>query len=280
MNRWPKHSLIAGVGLIVVVNAMVLGGVAYNRSSEPESTLRLSQRELIAPGRGYGNKENSGITLTLNWRVLPSVTLDDKKHGGAYAYKVGSPDWLNPAKMLALGFDRSALSQSSDGQLRTRQPLPRDVLLVLEFDGATYQAALARAARLREAASAREEKQASDVLRREKDANSRLFVVDAGLDVAALRTQYPDRGRYAIVRGHVRPNLTIEKNSAAPTGFISGVSASSLNVPLEWRHVFVGAAESWRDGPTSLAYTVDVKFGQRLEPWIGQATRVAPSASP
>ena len=66
MSRWPKHSLIAGVGLIVVVNAIVLGGVAYNRSSEPESALRLSERELAAPMRGYGNKENSGIALALN----------------------------------------------------------------------------------------------------------------------------------------------------------------------------------------------------------------------
>jgi hypothetical protein len=280
MNRWLKHSLIVGVGLIVVVNAIVLGGVAYNRSAEPESALRLSERELSPPGRGYGNKENSGMALALNWRVLPPDTHDAKKYAWAYAYNGGSPDWLNQAKMLALSFEKSAVSQSPDGQSRTRQPLSRDVLLVLELDGAAYQAALARAVQFSEAANAQEMKQASDVLKREQDENSRLFVVDAGLDVAALRAQYPDRSRYAIVHGQVRPNWAIGKDSAAPAGFISGVSANSLNVPLEWRHVFDGASAVRRDGQTSVRYTVDVKFGQRLEPWIGQATRVAPSASP
>jgi hypothetical protein len=280
MNRWPKHSLIAGVSLIVVVNAIALGGVAYNRSSNPESTLRLSERELGAPMRGYGNKENSGIALALNWRVLPPDTHDAKKHAWAYAYNGGSPDWLNPTKMLALGFEKSAVGRSPDEQSRPRLPLSRDVLLVLELDGATYQAALARAVRFSEVASAQEKEQASDVLKREKDVNSRLFVVDAGLDVAALRAQYPDRSRYAIVHGQVRPNWTVEKDSAAPAGVITDVSANSLNVPLEWRDVFVGAPAVRRDSQTSVRYTVDVKFGQRLEPWIGQATRVAPSVLP
>lgn len=280
MKRWPKHSLIAGVGLIVVVNAIVLGGVAYNCSSEPESALRLSERELSAPTRGYGNKENSGMTLALNWRVLPPDTHDAKKNAWAFAYNGGSPNWLNQAKMLALGFEKSAVSQSPDGQSRRSQSLSRDVLLVLELDGAAYQAALARAVQFSEATSAQEKKQASDMLKREQDENSRLFVIDAGLDVAALRARYPDRNRYAIVHGQVRPNGAVEKDNAALAGFISSVSANSLNVPLEWRHVFDGASAVRRDGQTSVRYTVDVKFGQRLEPWIGQATRVAPSASP
>ena len=36
---------------------------------------------------------------------------------------------------------------------------------------------------------------------REENESSRLFVIDAGLDSAALRTKYPDRARYAIVQG-------------------------------------------------------------------------------
>jgi hypothetical protein len=35
------------------------------------------------------------------------------------------------------------------------------------------------------------------MLKREQEENSRLFVVNAGLDVAALRTQYSDCSRYA-----------------------------------------------------------------------------------
>jgi len=74
--------------------------------------------------------------------------------------------------------------------------------------------------------------------------------------------------------------LSIEKDSSAPAGFISDISAKSLNVPLEWRHVFDGGTAIQRDGLMVVQYMVDVKFGQRLEPWIIRAMRVAPSASP
>ncbi len=276
MNWSPKHSLIAGLGLIVVVNAIVLGGVAYNRSGEPESALRLSERELVAPMRGYGNKENSGLPLMLNWRVLPAASSDSKRYSGANALAGGAPEWLDQAKMRALGFDMSVLSQRADGAARTRQGLARDVLLVLELDGAAYQTALARAVQHSQTAAAQEATPAGVVLKHEQENNSRRFVVDAGLDVAALRIRHPDRSRYAIVRGQVRPNWSREKDAVAPAGFISGVSSTRLNLPLEWRRVLEVAAMG-RDGPAPLRYVIDVHFGQRLEPWVAQAMRVAPS---
>lgn len=274
MNWLPKQTLIAGVGLIVMVNAIVLGGVAYNRSGEPESSLRLSERELTLPMRGYGNQENSGLALALNWRVLPPETQNSKQHLWGPGI---SPAWLNQAKMVALGFERPVLNPSPDGPLRIRQPLPRDVFVVLELDGAAYQAALARAIKSSEVASATAKAHASDVLKREQSKNSRLFVVDAGLDVAALRAQHPDRSRYAIVRGQVRANLDIDKDGAAPAGFVSGVGPDSLSVPLDWRHVFDSSSAVRRDDQVPFGYAVEVKFGQRLEPWVSQAMRIAPS---
>jgi len=161
---------------------------------------------------------------------------------------------------------------------RSRQPLPRDVLLVLELDGAAYKAALARAVQFSQAATPQETTQASAALKSEQEKNSRLFVVDAGLDVAALRTHYPDRSRYGIVHGQVSPNWVIEKNAVVPAGYVSGISANSVTVPLEWRHIFDGASAVREVGQASLRYAVDLKFGQRLEPWIAQATRVLPSS--
>jgi hypothetical protein len=275
MNGLPKKTLIAGVGLIVVVNAIVLGGVAYNRSGEPESALHLSDRELTAPTRWYGNKENSGLALALNWRVLPPAPHDPNKHSWA---SDGTADWLNEAKMVALGFEKSMPNQYPDKLSRIREPLPKDVLLVLELDGPAYQAALARAVKSSEGASAEAKTPASDALKREQHESSRLFVVDAGLDVAALRAQYPDRSRYAIVHGQVRANWRFDQNGAALAGFVSHVSPESVHVPLDWRQVFEGASAVRGDGPSPVAYAVEVKFGQRLEPWISQARRVTPSA--
>jgi len=65
-----KHTLLAGLGLIALTNAIALSGVVYNRSGDPEATLRLTQRELRTPYRWYGNRENSGLALSLVWRVL------------------------------------------------------------------------------------------------------------------------------------------------------------------------------------------------------------------
>ena len=46
-SRW--HTRFTGLALIAVVNGIAISGVAYNRSGEPESKLRLSERELYPP---------------------------------------------------------------------------------------------------------------------------------------------------------------------------------------------------------------------------------------
>ena len=71
MIAWTRrHTLIAGLGLILGVNAIVLGGVAYNRSGEPESLLQLSERELYTPfGRALrhvATQSYSATTLRMN----------------------------------------------------------------------------------------------------------------------------------------------------------------------------------------------------------------------
>lgn len=170
------------------------------------------------------------------------------------------------------------LSPFLDVQWRGRQLLPRNVFVVLELDGAAYQAALARAIKSNEVASAKAKAHASNLLKREQSENSRLFVVDAGLDVAALLDQNPDRSRYAIVRAQGRANLDIDKDGAAPNGCVSGVGPDCLSVPLDLRHVYDSSSPVRRDDQTPFGYSVEAKFGQRLEPWISQATRTAPSA--
>lgn len=276
MNRSRQYALIAAMSLIAIVNAVVLAGVAYNRSGAPESALRLSERELSVPHGSPGSKENSGLSAHLQWRVLPPESLDPKEYAwGLYSHGA-SPDWLNEAKMVALGFEATATSNRIDGQRRADRQLPRDVLLVLELNGAAYQAALARAIKFNESTSA-DKRADKQVLKREEKQLSRLFVVDAGRDIAALRAKYPERSRYAIVRGQVRPAWGRDQPVAALTGQVSDVSVSTLNVPLEWKSVFDGtSATRARGGDAVVHYEVDVKFGRRLEPWIAGAARQQP----
>ena len=269
MNGSRKHTLVAGVALIAAVNILVLAGVAYNRSGEPECSLRLSERELRVPHVWRGSKENSGLALHLEWRVLPTESPASRLYPWRYSSYGIAPDWLNEAKMATLGFDISRQSNRIDSRRGYDRQLPRDVLLVLELNGAAYQAALARAAQYGGTGSDGEK-----VLKEEQEASSRLFVVDAGLDRAMLRAGYPDRGRYAIVRGQVRAAWQNKNKTDVLAGYVTDVSVSHLNVPLELKDAFDGAAETHVEREKKIVrYDVDVAFGQRLEAWITGAAR-------
>ena len=284
MSWSRKHSLIAGLGLIALTNAIALFGVVYNRSGGPEATLRLTQRELQVPYRWYGNRENSGLALSLVWRVLNERSPEVQIYG--YVGTGGTPAWLDKAKMEALGFDVSAPAAYSDlrRQIRYEKQLSREVLLVLEMDGPAYRRSLELATQY----LAREEaklalnpgdtglgtrvKNIREALERETSGNSRLFVVDAGLEPSELRAKYPDTSRHGIVRGQVRL-----VSFAAPTGGIGnirGLSIESINVPFALRDVIGGAAQVVEvDQRNRAPFEATVAFGKRFEPWITAAAK-------
>lgn len=290
MIAWSRRrTLLAGVALIVLTNAVALGGVAWNRSA-PESSLRLTQRELWLPWNGGFEAENSGLALRLAWRA-PAV----EKEGMPafempYAMYGGAPAWLDEAKLAELGFDVSHAEDATAGRARFDKQLPREVLLVLELDGPAYRHALDRA---REFAAAEEAllaanpgkkefeeraKQARERIEREEREASRLFAVDAGLDAAALRAKYPDRARYAIVRGNVRPQFAGYGKSTRFWGYLEKLSVESVNVPHEFRQVLEPVLRRGAGYPNRKAppFEATVVFGKRFEPWMTAAGAVGP----
>ncbi len=168
--------------------------------------------------------------------------------------------------------------------MRYEKQLSREVLLVLEMDGPAYRRSLELAAQY----LAREEaklasnpgdtslgtrvKNVREALERETSGNSRLFVVDAGLEPSELRAKYPDTSRHAIVRGQVRL-----VSFAAPTGGIGnirGLSTESINVPFALRDVFGGATLVVDfDQRNRVPFEATVAFGKRFEPWITAAAK-------
>ena len=70
MNAWSRgRTLGIGLALIVLTNAVALGGVWWNRSAAPDSSLTLSERELGLPWRALRNRENSGLDASIHaWR--------------------------------------------------------------------------------------------------------------------------------------------------------------------------------------------------------------------
>jgi len=118
-------------------------------------------------------------------------------------------------------------------------------------------------------------KNAKRALYQEERINSRLFVVDAGLDAASLRASYPDRNRYAIVCGQIQPRLIEIRRKPKLIAYINDLSITQINVPAHYRRIFEPLQESARTNRYDAAvtpYKVSVAFGKRLEPWITEAT--------
>lgn len=286
----PRHGLLAGLALIVLTNAVTLGLVAWNRSGEPESVLTLAERELKRPWDWHGRRgENSGLALTLRWRVAPTqadATSDDEIEVEAWAYG-GTAHWLDEAKLAELGVP----PQPEERRYRSRS---HAVLLVLEHDGDAYRRALERARRqlasetaLREANPGQKEfadrvKRASDRLAEQEQEASRLFVIDAGLDAGKLRVRYPDRHRYAIVAGHIRPGWRDPRQKRQPLGTIERIDAAAINVPHALRDAVPPDAGRHRGRPASESgdrFVAEIAFGRRLEPWMLNVTGT-PAAAP
>lgn len=278
MKLTPMKTLAMGAGLILLVNAVALTGVAFNRSGEPESRITLTERELSLPWRYSIESENSGMGLHLAWRVGDD-SVGEYFRGG---YGGGTADWLDEAHMKALGFDTTRATEDQEGRRRFERQLPRQVLLVLELAGPAWQAALERArqnAIRHEAASqanagskefAERAKRAQEASRREEIRNSRLFAIDAGLDAKALRARYPDRGRYLILEATVRPRLDSRDRKTRITGYVGDLAVAQINVPHAMRPALEPLVRRIPRKPDDIGpgFEAAVAVGQRLEPWI------------
>lgn len=268
-----RIALLAGVALIVLTNAVALGGVWWNRSGEPDSVLALSERELrLETGPGA---ENSGMALALEWRAVPFEDTDEVFGARLWAGRTSSPAWLDGDKMQALGF---ASVREPDEQ-RSKRDRSREVFIVLEQDGPAYHAQRARLHVLAEGEIGlgaldpqnKEFMQRAERAReylKDEGRHSRLFAVDAGLRQAEMRARYPDRSRYAIVRATIAP-MRYGHNANGPQGSIRRVQAGSIHVPFAHRAVFESALEI-RPGASreALPFVAEIAFGKRLEPWL------------
>jgi Domain of unknown function (DUF4824) len=289
MTLSPRQTLLAGLALILAANIVVLAGAAYNRSGGPEATLRLSERELAIPYSWGKGGEKSAIALDLTWRVLPPVEEGSRRRYSSYGVSGGVARWLSAAKLAELGFSVPADAKDEALERFARREQEREAVLVLEFDGEAYQEAV-RAARAdlaeaqAELARADASKtlteivaNASKALERELKSSSRVFVVDAGLDARALRARYPDRTRYAIAAGRVRPWVSGAQGKRRIRGYVSALSVEHISVPYELRRVFTTLEPTKTYGQDAFAvrFEATLAYGRRFEPWLEQASPLA-----
>ena len=273
-----QRLLMIGVALVLAVNAFVLLGVAWNRHGSPESRLQLTQRELLLTGNAV-NRDDSGLSLRLLWRVADA---NANATVISYAGRSGvSLPWLDEPHLTALGVDVARLKNGDDSRGKYSTRVQRPILVVIEFDGPAWQLALEQA-RLRAEQQAallekspgvpgiaQQAKHAQDLLATEERSSSRLFAIDAGTDLAALRARYPDRSHYLILGATLGVQSTYRDRVPKLSGYIERLDITTLHVPHAFRAlVESGAGRDGRTGGDGQGYTVTVAVGRRLEPWI------------
>ncbi len=281
--------------LLLVTNMVVLLGVASNRRGEPDSRVVLTEREVRV---AYGEKENSGMSLRLDWSATDSEWNRD-------------PGWFDREKLEEAGFDCSLPLTDPSAELRYGKMLPLQGFVVLEFEGEAWRRWLAgqeEAIRELESQVARGEQAPKALKERRKQlasnrlGRSRLFAMDVGRDAAALRRRYPDRSRY-IVTGAVlqlqfrKPWDEKRRAYGEPilSGSVSELLVSTIQVALDQRPVLDavvketsagdGQAGGWEQfpydyGPSLAApprYEVTLDYGRRFEPWIAGVRRLETS---
>ncbi len=270
-----RRFFLIGFILLAAANILVLSLVIHNRSGKPESLTTLTERELQLPYRI--NEDNSGLSLVLTWRALDK----EDEHNVYSAWR--SPAWFTAEKLEELGFDPKEYLNSTGHTTSYKLPVPKEVLIVLENDGEHYRKAVKRAT----AALEKEKeafkikpadkkdrnnlKRAEDRLKNERIKKTRLFAVDAGLELEKLRDKYPDQSRFIIAKGLVEPGFNYDRNKKKVSGVISRLSITSIHVPLKHRRVFDSILSQRKSTGGDIAtprFEADLAYGRRLEPWI------------
>ncbi|MFW2372479.1 MAG: DUF4824 family protein [Gammaproteobacteria bacterium] len=284
----PKLAILSAV-LLLLVNVIVLAGVSYNRSGENISHIVFTERELSVLS-GYSNtKENSGMTLSINWSVLRRHDEDNAGY-----YRIGSPDWLDDAKLKELGIDtdtiRNSTSENRSAYERSEYLTSTEVVYVLEYDGAAYQRDLQQLIsdvnelgkqQQADPNNKQSEKRLDNKnkrLKRMQLSDSRLYVIDAGLNLQTLMEKYSDKSKYMLMRGELKPVW----HKGKLTGRIKRVFISKIHVPLAYATLiskFTGdkAYINYGLDPVAPRYEIELSMGKRLEPWIESVSDIRPA---
>jgi hypothetical protein len=266
--------MLTAVGLVVAVNAFVLVRVAQNRAGEPDAELRLTERELPV---AFSSRDAESSAVALRIEV--------DHFGGWYQRRtsdLNASRWLDATKLAELGFDVRLPANATDAAVFLSRQLMRTAFAAIEFQGpawSAYHAALENQYGEGAHASPPADSWEIQMARRELQGGSRLFIVDAGREPAALRKRYPDRSRYLILPANVRAYLDQDGNGGecSPGACRASGSISLLiNEVVVPRRLHAGLPVAARmgQGPSEVhepRYEVTLQVGVRHEPWVQSA---------
>jgi len=259
--RWPWPTWI--VALVLVTNAIALGGAWWNRMAPAEATLVLTGRDVEVM-----NAIRDAAPIDASRRPQLQLSI---RYANAQYRPPGSPSaWFSAAHLRANGLEVPSPTPSHGGQEvwhRSHQTLL--VYVVLEHDGLAYQDEYHRQCETPIAGPTKPPAAEGRVSPRceQLREDSRLYVMDVGANRQQLRDQYPDRTRYAVVHASLR--IPSQEDEWSPLGSVH-LLQPMIAIDDQWRS---SLPELLRQ-PGNTTH-LRVAFGRSLEPWL-----IALSADP
>ncbi len=258
-----KKYLLIGLTILIGTNLAALSGVAYNRMGEATAQLTLTERELSLPYNSSAQKENSGMSLSIDWRIPTG------KNEIYYPYN--SRDIrLTKDELLSLGFVQADIKEGYWVE-------SRELYWALEFDGALHKAEIIKAEDKYQTAmmafkenpndtSSRKKKEFSESLAREKTTNSRLFFIEASADYELLANKFSGKQNILIVKGLAKPYYN--NHDQTYSLLLKHLSVRKIMIPLEYVEVLSKLKRIGRQDIVAPRYSVDISWGSRIEPWV------------
>jgi Domain of unknown function (DUF4824) len=267
------------VGLVLLVNAFILGKVYLNRS-EVIAQLQLSERELQFP-HNYGfSKEDSSARVSLHWTAPSTEPINVNMNQWSWLYHRQLQ--LNDAHFLGFQFP--------DCTQKTRLRQKRSAWVLLEFNGKSYTEYVAQVEQyhalimsltpaqnteLSEKELAEKRKNATEFLTEAKTASSRLFVIDAAadrglLEIALRNRQTTDSSQLFIVPAELRAGYyRCDKSEKRTTEvIIDNLAVESLYIPKQFSQHF----PKDRNEKRKAKFTLEISYGRFFEPWVSGFT--------
>ena len=255
-----KHTgILAAAAIVLLANGFALIHAAINRSGQPEAEIILTEREL----NYYPSSDDSGVTLNLRWVDTGAAPYSSALN----VDEVETRTLLNQAKLEELGFDCQVAPSDPKADTFYIRQKARTGFVALEYDGAAWQSWIEwRDRKARAEAERTGQKRTDDY---ERISGSRLAVIDAGPDAAALRARHPERNRVLILPAVIRISLTPHWPSTKELpGRPARLSGYIQEIPSEI-HVSRPFSDRLRTlSGSPRAYRVHLRYGRLLEPWV------------
>lgn len=249
--------LWSAAGLLIAVNGVVLAHSYYNRH-EVQARIPLSERELNFP-HNYGfEKENSGVSLSVQWNTRPNTTEDDNDY-----YR----------RDLQLTSEHYATFSFSEVCEHRRINTDKQGFVLIEFNGDVYQQRIERLRtylnQLQQSSAAAEKiKDAEEDLQQVEKERSRLYIIDAAASRATLETVLSKQKKTSASQFLILPAVISDsyrqcdsKQKDPSTVYIDELLVDRIYVPREYHALF-------SDKKTDKHFQATIAFGKMDEPWL------------